>query len=269
MEQLKYSTINPSDALSEYVRYYWILEGNASNEKPYLHRTLANASPELLFHYKGTFEEMCSTGQNKKSFHSGIHVQTNIFRRFSVKSDFGIFGVYLQPYAIPAIFGIPSTEIINQMPDLVSLLGQDGKDLTEKMILARGNSQRLNIINEFLTKRIVEFDRPEIIYATLKIIRTNGLSDVRELASQAYLSQRQFERKFKEYIGFSPKLFSRIVRFNALLPNYKKGELALTELAHDFGYYDQSHFIHDFRQFSGYNPKIYFKKNADDAFYAP
>jgi AraC-like DNA-binding protein len=266
---LKYSIIKPYYPLSEYVRYYWILEGIASSENPYLHRTLANASPELLFHYRGSFEELCTTGQYEKSFSSGIHAQTNLHRKFSIQSDFGIFGVYLQPYSIPALFNMPSTEVVNEMPDLVSLLGQVGKDLTEKMMLAKGNKQRLSIINQFLIERIAEFDRPEIIHATQKIIRTNGLYDVKELASQAYLSQRQFERKFKEYIGFSPKLFSRIVRFNALLPNYKNEDVTLTELAFDFGYYDQSHFIHDFIQFSGYNPNTYFKRKADDAFYSP
>ncbi|NOT93323.1 MAG: AraC family transcriptional regulator [Ferruginibacter sp.] len=43
----------------------------------------------------------------------------------------------------------------------------------------------------------------------------------------------------------------------------------MTEIAYDFGYYDQSHFIQDFKQFSGYSPKLYYDGKANDIFYAP
>jgi len=266
---MKYHTIKPTKPLSDYVRFYWMLEGSVIDECPYIHRTLANASPELIFHYKGPFEELTSNDKSEKTFLTGIHGQTNIIRRFTARSDFGIFGVFLQPYAIPALFGIPSLEIKNELPDLVTLLGQAGQDLTEKMMLAKNNTQRLNIINLFLTHRLTEFDRPEIVNATQHIFKSKGLVNVKELANQSCLSQRQFERKFKEQIGFSPKSFSRIVRFNSLLWNYKREDVSLTEIAYDFGYYDQAHFIRDFKHFSGYNPKAYFSGEVEDVFYSP
>lgn len=264
-----YYKLKPTKKLSDYVQFYWILEVNISNQKPYIHRTLANSSPELIFHYKGPFEELTFAEQHEKTFLTGIHAQTNKVRRFIVKSDFGIFGVFLYPYAIPALFGIPSLEIKNELLDLISLLGQDGKDLTEKMMTSNNNLQRLKIINQFLEQRITEFERPEIVNATKSIYHNNGLIDIKKLTEFSCLSQRQFERKFKEHIGFSPKSFSKIVRFNSLLWNYKKENATLTEIAYDFGYYDQAHFINDFKQFSGYKPKAYFSGNAKDVFYAP
>lgn len=266
---MKYYTLNPTKKLSNIVRYFWVLEGSISSNKPYIHRTLASASPELIFHYKGPFEELTFDDRSEKSFLTGIHAQTNIVRRFIVKSDFGIFGVFLQPYAIPVLFGIPSLEIKNELPDLVSLLGQDGRDLTEKMMLAEDNMERLSIISKFLEQRLTQFERPEIVNATKVIFDTNGQVNIKELAEQSCLSQRQFERKFKEKIGFSAKSFSRIVRFNALLSNYKRENASLTEIAYDFGYYDQAHFIQDFKQFSGYNPKTYFSGMAKEVFYVP
>lgn len=266
---MNFYTVKPTKKLSDFVRFYWMLEGSVSGEKPFIHRTLAIASPELIFHYKGPFEELTYAEHPEKSFLTGIHAQTNQVRRFIVKSDFGIFGVFLQPYAIPALFGIPSSEIKNELPDLVSLLGQVGKELTEKMMLAKSNSQRLFIINHFLERRLTQYDRPEIANATKRIFDSNGLANVKKLAEQSCLSQRHFERKFREHIGFSPKTFSRIVRFNALLWNYNRENASLTDIAYDFGYYDQAHFIQDFKQFSGYNPKTYFSGKAKEVFYAP
>ncbi|MDP9041947.1 MAG: helix-turn-helix domain-containing protein, partial [Bacteroidota bacterium] len=190
-------------------------------------------------------------------------------RRFTAKENYGIFGVLLQPYAIPLLFGISSTEIKNELIDLTSLLGQSGKDITEQMLLAKDNAQRLQLISCFLEQRISEFERPEIVNATQRIYSLNGLVNVKNLADQFSLSQRQFERKFKEHIGFSPKSFSRIVRFKSLISNYKKENSTLTQVAYDFGYYDQAHFIQDFKQFSGYNPNAYFSGKADEVFYAP
>src|SRR5690606_41026864 len=81
---MKYHTIKPTKPLSDYVRFYWMLEGSVIDECPYIHRTLANASPELIFHYKGPFEELNAAGQAEKTFLTGVHAQTNRVRRFSL-----------------------------------------------------------------------------------------------------------------------------------------------------------------------------------------
>ena len=266
---MNYQIFEPDKSLKEYVRFYWTLEGHVSPDQPYIHRTLANASPELIFHYRGPFEELTLADQAEKTFLTGIHAQTNRVRRFSAKSDFGIFGVYLQPFAIPALFGISSLDIKNELPDLEIILGQQGRDLTEKVLSAEDNNHRLRIIDHFLKQRLTRLKRPEIAFATRYVFQRNGQVNIGNLARKACLSQRQFERKFKEYVGFTPKTFSRIVRFNSLLWKFKHENKSLTEIAYEYGYYDQSHFIHDFKQFSGYNPKTYFSGNADEVFYAP
>ncbi|HTE12509.1 MAG TPA: helix-turn-helix domain-containing protein [Chitinophagaceae bacterium] len=266
---MNYYTFKPPKILSHIVVRYWTLEGNVSIGQTYIHRTLANYCPELIFHYGGRFEELIDNNRIEKTFITGIHGQTNQIRRFTAKENYGIFGVLLQPYAIPGLFGISSTETKNELISLTSLLGRDGEDITEQMMLAKNNAQRLQLINSFLEQRISKFDRPEIVNATQIIYNLNGLVNIKNLADQSCLSQRQFERKFREHIGFSPKSFSRIVRFKSLINNYKKENSTLTQVAYDFGYYDQAHFIQDFKQFSGYNPNAYFSGKADEVFYAP
>ncbi|MBV8828860.1 MAG: hypothetical protein JO217_01145 [Acidobacteriaceae bacterium] len=53
-----------------------------------------------------------------------------------------------------------------------------------------------------------------------------------------------------------PKLFARITRFQAPLENkaLHPGR-TWTEVAHNFGYFDQMHMIHDFEQLAGGSPK--------------
>jgi transcriptional regulator GlxA family with amidase domain len=69
------------------------------------------------------------------------------------------------------------------------------------------------------------------------------------------LGIRQFERRFIQQVGMRPKLFARITRFEAALESKARfATRSWTEVAHDFGYYDQMHMVHDFAEFTGGTP---------------
>ena len=265
---MKYETIPPPPELAAYVRFFWVLECDASPDKPYVHRSMADGCAELIFHYNGQFDELTNTQTTEKSFTSGIHGQSQFFRRFIIKQNFGIFGVYLFPYAIPVFFSVPAPELSNQMPDLFSFLGNEGKELEEKIGLAANTTQRVDILITYLKKKLTKSSLPPpAVFATIKnIIQNKGFSTVQELAGQTCLSTRQFERNFKAFSGFTPKLYSRIIRFQAALNEYGNHQKTLTEIGLSCGYFDQSHFIHEFKTFSGYHPGLYFsgrsKENA-------
>ncbi|HLT94288.1 MAG TPA: helix-turn-helix domain-containing protein [Membranihabitans sp.] len=264
-----YRVFRPDPDLRDYIRFYWALEGKASPESPYIHRTLANAFPELIFHYKGPFEERISTHHIEKTFTTGIHGHTDRLRLFQATSDYGIFGIFLQPYSVPAIFGIPSVDLINELPDLASVLGQEGSDLSDRIMEAESNVHRIQIMNQFFRRRITDLDYPDISRITNYLTEQNGNITIPDLAAKAFRSQRQLERVFHTYIGFSPKTYARIIRFNSILWNYDFKNKSMTQIAHDFGYFDQAHFSHDFKNFSGYSPGEYFSGKATDVFYAP
>jgi AraC-like DNA-binding protein len=65
---------------------------------------------------------------------------------------------------------------------------------------------------------------------------------------------RQFERSFSSAVGVHPKLYARIVRFEAALDSKARSTKSWTEVAHEFGYYDQTHMVHDFQGFTGDTP---------------
>ncbi|MGY0036344.1 DUF6597 domain-containing transcriptional factor [Pedobacter sp. NJ-S-72] len=262
---MKYFTINPSDTLSKYVRYFWILEGEATLENPYIHRSMADGCTELLFHYNGVFDELVNEKPTQKSFVSGLAGPSQLVRRFLIHSNFGIFGVYLYPFAASLLFPIQASDLKNQMIDLRTLPGIDINELEEKMMLAANNSQRVIIITDFLEKRLITAKKqPPGIFETIRnMIQATDLTKVEDLAKHNYLSTRQFERNFKQSAGFSPKLFSRIIRFQNALALYNHQNKSLSEIAYECGYYDQSHFIQDFKEFSGHNPKEYFLNHAE------
>lgn len=264
---MKYYTLKPSPKLAPYVRCFWVYEGEASPAEPYIYRGYADGCTELVFHYKGVYDQLVE-GDQVGSFAAGIHAQTRKYTRFVVKRDWGIFGCYLYPFALPRLFAFPASDFTDLMTDFDSVLGREGKELEERMLTARDNLCRVEILSSFLEKRLDRDKREEpLVFASIgHIIETRGLVNVRKLAREYFLSNRQFERKFKEFAGFSPKTYSRIIRFQAALKEYGSNK-SLTNIALDCGYYDQSHFINDFREFSGYNPKIYFSGQAEGSEY--
>jgi len=261
IEFMNYYTIAPPKALSPYVRFFWVLE----SDEPYCHRSMADGCVEMIFHYKGVFDEITKSGQMERSYTAGLHGPSQNYRRFITDKGFGIFGVYLYPFAIPQFFSMPASELSDQMPELASVLGADGRELEEKIMLAATNHQKVSVLSSYLEKKLLNntFRQPAFFSIISNIIHSDSLMPVTALAKRSFLSTRQFERNFKNFSGFSPKLYSRIIRFQSATQQYGSNHKSLTEIAYDCGYYDQSHFIHDFKQFSGYHPKQYFSGKAE------
>lgn len=266
-----YYTIPPPAHLARFVRFFWVLE---SDQSSYLHQAMADVCPELVFHYRGQFDEIKANGVREKSSISGLQGQTSNTSRFQIHQCFGIFGTYLYPYTLTLLFGIPATEIVDQYTDLCGIIGAEGKQLEEKIMEAADTRERVELLSLFLEQKLKKFSNSgstsAICSSVHLIMQEGGRLKVDTLAQEACLSQRQYERNFKQFTGFSPKLFSRIVRFHAAFNAFKQpigntlaADSTLTQLALDKGYYDQSHFIQDFKQFSGLNPSHFFSDKAE------
>jgi AraC-like DNA-binding protein len=257
--QMNYRVAKPPPQLADYVRFFWFSEGHASLERPFVHHAFAYTCPEIIFCYKGQFKYNIALGA-EQVLASGIYGQTQTFSKVVSDADFGAFGFYLYPHALPQLFCIPANEVTNQSADVKTFFGKDGEVLEEKIMLATNNDQRLKLVCHFLEARLknVRTAYTKFFSSATLLSGSGEIASVKALADRSFLSVRQFERRFKEFSGFSPKLFLRITRFNSLLNRVFEGQ-SLAQIAYEGGYYDQSHFIHDFRKFSGCSPKAYFR----------
>jgi len=264
-----YQVFDPPPQLAPYVRFFWALEGDVEPGGEFVHRSMADGCVEMVFHYRSVFDEIKQSGEVEVSSNASIQAQSTKYRRFSTTSSFGIFGAYLYPFAIPRLFSFPAYDFTDITPDLESVFGRDGRRLDEQVSSAVSNQDRVAIVSRFLQAKLDATDRelPFVHRAVHTILDSNGSLSVTGLAKGHSLSTRQFERRFKELAGLSPKLYSRVVRFQSATQHKLAGGRDLTEIAYECGYFDQSHFINDFRQFSGYTPKEYFWKDAEGTQY--
>jgi AraC-like DNA-binding protein len=101
-------------------------------------------------------------------------------------------------------------------------------------------------------------------FAINELTRSKGNISLKDLQQKAQLSERTLERKFKESVGISPKLFSRIIRFQETMNQLRKNDYdKLSDIAYGSDYFDQSHFIRVFKEFTGFSP-LEFKKQSDE-----
>lgn len=260
--KMNFTILPPPQPLSDYVRFFWFLEGSATEQKPFDHRILADPCPEFIFYYKGQFRYKTDSGP-ETTLASGIFGQKQTYSKVASKEDFGIFGIYLYPHALPQLFCFPAYEVTNQSADIKSICGKAGEILEEEIMLASNNHHRVKLASDFLEARLknVKPEYTKILSSIKEISNSCPLTSIKTLAYNHSLSLRQFERKFREFSGFSPKLFLRIIRFNSIIKRTFENK-SLTEVAYEYGYYDQAHFIRDFQKFSGYRPKEYFTQET-------
>jgi AraC-like DNA-binding protein len=82
----------------------------------------------------------------------------------------------------------------------------------------------------------------------------HGPLDLAALRGGLLVSQRQLERDFRFWLGVSPAVYARIVRFQRAAMSLAGGE-ALSDAAAGHAYADQSHLNRAFRQLSSLTPR--------------
>jgi len=79
------------------------------------------------------------------------------------------------------------------------------------------------------------------------------------LAQQLGVSRQHLALQFRQQVGISPKLFARICRFRAVSHGLTSlaGQQDWAQVALQYGYFDQSHLIHDFQEFARSSPEAW------------
>jgi AraC-like DNA-binding protein len=109
----------------------------------------------------------------------------------------------------------------------------------------------MDILSQMFNYKAID---KSVLLAINIINQSNGRIKVADLAYMVCNSKRNFERKFKDTTGLTPKKFIANTRFRTALQligrNYK-----LSNTAYYCGYYDQAHFIHDIKSITGFTPE--------------
>jgi AraC-like DNA-binding protein len=174
-----------------------------------------------------------------------------------LSGDVDAFTIVFLPGAFSMLFGVPAVALTNGDFNGEDVLGRSITELYARLGEVAAFHDRVRVADSFLRAlRPATESATAIVRTARAMIRTNGSVRVSAIAHQTGLGIRQFERRFNQEIGISPKLFARIIRFEAALQRRAVSPTTpWTDIAHDLGYHDQMHMVHDFTRLSGDSPE--------------
>jgi len=175
----------------------------------------------------------------------------------SLGRNYLMIKIGFQPGALQRLLGEPLYKMIPyKMYDGEIVLGSYVKHIIDALANADGFVAMKIIADDFMFSLLSKIRNPLAIdYIIPEIIKYGGMIKIDNLVKQAFMSNRQFERVFKDRMGVSPKFYSRLVRFDkAWLLKEDNPHLTWTEVAYECNYFDQMHFIRDFKEFANANP---------------
>ncbi|WP_326492544.1 AraC family transcriptional regulator [Sinomicrobium oceani] len=248
-----YQEFLPLRPLQHYIRYFWVLEDFADHSRKKSFRIIPDGIPALIFQEE-PFLFCDHQGTALPQLY--IYGQSSRYTDYNIKGSYRVIGSYLQPTALKTIFNIDAFEWNNQNIPLEDIVSEE---ILEQLLNVTSISEKLGIISNFILKHAekIKTDHTKAEFASGLIQEGKALGDI-QLAMN--LSERSLERLIKQYVGMSPKMFSRVMRFQSGLNAMRKSEFKnFTTLTYDKGYSDQSHFIREFKEFTGTNPKRFLR----------
>jgi AraC-like DNA-binding protein len=177
------------------------------------------------------------------------------------------FGIFFQPVGFSGLFGIPPVELSNRAFDAVDILPSGIRQLHDQLGACVSFSSRVAVVEQFLRALVARSSANNHdlgCHAAGAIFRAHGAVNMREMAAHYELSVRQFERRFLRSTGVAPKTYARVARFQtALDTKLRAPHRSWLSIAHDLGYHDQMHMVHDFHELAGAAPNETLAKIRD------
>jgi AraC-like DNA-binding protein len=249
----------PKRSLSEFVDTFWLYEGRAPQHTTA--RILPTGTLELVINLRQNELRFCDRErpENRSRF-SGAIVSGAHGRGIVPEAENFIIGVHFKPGGAFPFLGLPAGHLADTHVDLETLWGPAAQRLREHLCEAPSHAERFQLLQQALLDRLCDgVEKHYAVSAALEMFSKNQTGPrIREAAKYLGLSQRRFIEVFKAEVGITPKLFSRIQRFQltrTLIQQNPSPNWA--DLAVDLGYFDQSHLIREFLEFSGRSPTDY------------
>lgn len=246
-----YMEFAPCEALKPYIRCFWgsrRAATRAENGAGEMDIVIPDTCMDIIFHVDFTHNHISS------SFF-GIDDRTFAVPYDGEKNIFFVFAVRFYPWGA-ALFAEESLrETKNAFFDADCHFSIVKREMERYLFDVSDICQLIPVAEKILLNRLNERHQNQTVFqAVARILEKRGNLSAAALGQEIFVSSRQLQRLFLEYIGVAPKSLASMVRYqyiwNELLQdkNFNKADAALR-----YGYTDQAHLCHDFKKYHSMN----------------
>ena len=168
-----------------------------------------------------------------------------------------IVGARWHPGRAPALLGLPAMELVNQSVPLHCVWNRATNlqfaSVTDQPDLAA----RRTALEAALLTRVGHVAPVDLaVDAGIRWLANHPQGRVEQMSRIVGLSHRHLQRRFSAAVGYGPKMFQSVLRFQRLLnlASARSTRHTLADFAVEAGYADQAHMTREVRRFSGSSP---------------
>lgn len=251
--------LKPGFPLSKFVDSFYCYQGESAGITQQL---IPDGKTDLLLNFDSSIYILDSYGNKSsitKSIFQGLRKEAYTFE-FGKKLN--IIGIRFFPFGLSVILGIPEKEISANPVEANLIIGKKLKEIEDKVFSEPEISKKLNILEKWLLDCLLNvYEKKISLPRKLESLNlSKGLIKINEVFKDG-ADYKKAQRTFNEYIGISPKLYSRMLRFENIhneLRNLKT--IDWMSIVTKYNFHDQSHLIKEFKFFTGVTPNEFISK---------
>lgn len=247
--------------LKKEIKLFYSVIATAEEHKSVTHRRLPDGTLDMVMNLAAPVylsDDETNLMQMPEVTLTGLYHQ-KVF--FSYRGAIHLVGVVFNP-------GFAHLFIKNNLAnhnartcDASLIFGSAIDEVTEQMHTVRGEKEKHLVLEKFLIahlqKQKDEYNLNRVVLAIDHIHLRNGNVEIKNLCKDYFISERNFRRKFTEYVGMAPKKYASIIRVKAFFKLYKSATSDYQTITDELEYTDKPHLYKDLRKIIGTNPTSY------------
>jgi hypothetical protein len=125
------------------------------------------------------------------------------------KVPFTTTQIFLKPHVLKTLLGVNAAALTNQLVDLGEF---SAGDLNMRLLEAKNEQVRVTLLTDFLVSKLEQATTGDrLIEESLRIIHHNvSCVTVKYLFECLHLSERQFQKRFRQTVGLTPQFYIRL-----------------------------------------------------------
>lgn len=257
---MRYRQWAPHPTVRSIIDCWWTLEGTTDAQP---HSILPDGCAELVFHIGDPMQRVFADGTSHLQARGLVVGQMSTAITLRPSGLVRTVGARLRPAAARALLGVPAHELTDRIEEIEDVAPSVAR-LLGSAVQVPSVDQCSAAIERRLTESLQGRCPDRVTSEAVAVIeRMKGRASINDVRRGVGASARELERRFQRDVGLSPKLFSRIVRFQRAVAALVDGKPRLIDAALSGGYYDQPHFNREFAAFAGVPPNIWFARDCE------